>query len=179
MRDSRQHWYVAIVKSCQDGKVAAAFEKEGVECYSPVRMEKRKWSDRVKTVRRRLIPGIVFVHCTDKVRRYNFERIPYLLRYMSEKRGSYEPAIIKDEDMLSFKMMVEESTNPPSIIRNVPFKVGDRVKVTEGPLEGLEAELLEVDGKAYVIARLSLLGAAAVRIDRNTITKIDTSSNET
>lgn len=162
---------MAVVRSCQDGVVEEALRRRGIECYSPVRVEKRKWSDRVKLVQRRVIPGIVFVHTDEKTRREQFGKIPYLLRYLSETRGSWKAAIVPDGEMQAFRMMVEKSIEPPQIVKEPPLQPGDRVKVISGPLKGLEAELVEVKGKTYVVAKLSILGAAAVQIDINSVEK--------
>lgn len=162
------HWYIAYTRSCQDKNVAAALSARGYEVFVPIRKEVRQWSDRKKVVDRLLIPHMVFVRCTELERRSSVSEIPYITRYLTEKPGSYKAAIVPDSQMDAFMAMVASDGGEVALIDR-PLSPGDLVRVKHGALEGKVAELVKVEGKDCLAVRLSILGAACVQIDRNSV----------
>lgn len=164
-------WYIAYTKSFHEKKAAEILAKNGVEHYLPIRKEIHKWSDRNKIVERIVLPHILFIRCTFSQRIPILKDNPHLTCYMSVK-GPYTPAIVKDNEMELFRSMVEFGGNKFGI-KPQEFAPGDRVRVLEGPLKGKECELVGVGGERYIIARLSILGAATIQLDKETIEKIN------
>lgn len=162
------HWYIACTRSCQDRNVAVALSARGLQTYVAIRREVRQWSDRKKLVDRLLIPRIVFVRCTEEERRNSLSEIPYLTHYLSEKPGSYKPAVVPDSQMEDFIAMVG-SVNGEVTLTDRPLRPGDMVRVKTGALEGRIVELVSIDGKDCLAVRLPLLGAACIQIDRNSV----------
>lgn len=177
MKESHEHWYVAYTRSCQDRNVAEALSKAGYECYFAEQTVLRKWSDRVKKIRKPVIPRVVFVHCTELRRRDSLKTFPYIVRYLSQGKGAYAPAVVPDEQIALFRAMVEGGSEV--LIAPAPLKPGDRVRIKDGPLAGKEAEICETDGTIYVMARLSMLGAASIKIERDKIEPIQNTTHET
>ena len=163
-----QHWYIACTRSCQDRNVASALSARGLEVFVAVRREVRQWSDRKKVVDRLLIPHIVFVRCTEAERRSSLADIPYLTRFLSEKPGSYKPAVVPDSQMDDFIAMVD-SANGEVRVTDGGLQPGDMVRVKEGALEGRVVELVRLDGKDCLAVRLPILGAACIQIDRKSV----------
>lgn len=167
MKEPNEHWYVAYTRSCQDRNVAAALTKAGYECYFAVQTVLHKWSDRVKKIQKPVIPRVVFVRCTEERRRDSLKSFPYIVKYLSKGEGAYAPATVPDDQIALFRAMVEG--NSEVRIAPVSFGPGDRVRIKEGPLAGKEAEICEVDGSTCIMARLAILGAAMVKIERDNI----------
>lgn len=88
----KKHWYVAVVnnrseKACQD-RLRKRLKNEtdsekAYEVYVPIQQEmsirhdgKRKKVDRI------VFPALVFIRCTDSVRRKEIVCLPYIKRFM-------------------------------------------------------------------------------------------------
>lgn len=61
-------WKVLYVASRSEKKVNQKLNEFGIESYVPLRTERRKWSDRIKTINIPLINGYVFVKVDEKIR---------------------------------------------------------------------------------------------------------------
>lgn len=112
----KKHWYVAVVnnrseKACQD-RLRKRLKNEtdsekAYEVYVPIQQEmsirhdgKRKKVDRI------VFPALVFIRCTDSVRRKEIVCLPYIKRFMvniaGSSRNTCRPvAIIPDHQMYS------------------------------------------------------------------------------
>lgn len=163
-------WFVGLVKSCQEKRVASALGDLGIAHYMPVIREKRKWSDRVKMVDRIVLRGIIFVHCEEKDRLASLKSIPALYAYMYDK-GQGRPAVVPDRQMQDFIFMVERGGRDVTLTTD-GLTTGDRVRITAGPLKGLECELVDILGKRNLAVRLGLLGAATVELMADSVEKI-------
>ena len=169
------HWYVAYVKSCQEKKTAEALGRLGLEYFLPIQKVRRKWSDRFKDVDQILIRGMIFIHCKDADRYRILEQVVPLYAFMTDratgKTGSAAVAIIPDAEMNSFMFMVGHAGGSVRISTE-RFSPGDKVRITEGPLSGLECEVIKVDGQKTAIVRLGALGSALVNLSLDTIHKV-------
>ena len=161
-------WYVACVRSCQEKNVAETLAARGVEYYLPVRRELRRWSDRRKLVECLVIPRFVFVRCLDSERVGIMEAEPRIWRFLPD---AGKAAVVRDEEMEAFRRMVENGTGALRFSGR-PLAPGDRVRVTSGPLTGLECELLNVGAERCLAVRLGLLGAATMDLELETLERI-------
>ena len=164
------HWYVAYVKSCQERKVAEALGNMGVGYYLPVQREVHQWSDRKKIVARLVLPRMIFIRTTEAGRLGPMRVIPGLLRYMSNK-GPYNPVIIRDAEMESFRAMVEHSGRNVSM-NGEALVPGDRVRIVHGPLTGYEFELVSIGDARCLGVRLGSLGYATMDLSADALEKI-------
>lgn len=177
MKEPQEHWYVAYTRSCQDRNVAEALTKAGYECYFAVQTVVRKWSDRVKKIQKPVIARVVFVRCTEERRRDSLKAFPYIVKYLSQGKGAYAPAIVPDDQIALFRSMVEGGSEVR--IGPAPLKTGDHVRIKTGPLAGKEAEVCEIDGDACIMARLDMLGVATIKVERDNIEPIQNTTHET
>lgn len=165
------HWFIAYVKTCCEHKAGELFVKLGYETYLPCRREVHQWSDRKKIVERLVLPHMIFVHTTEAGRVESLKLNPYLNSYMSKGMGPYAPAIVRDEEMRTFRAMVDYGGESFAITTE-KLAPGDRVRVVAGPLEGHECELVSVNGRKCIASRLGILGAAVVEISTEYLRKI-------
>lgn len=56
----RPHWYACYTHGRHEKRVASRLEEAGIESYLPVRMERRRWTDRVREVKLPIFPSYVF-----------------------------------------------------------------------------------------------------------------------
>ena len=171
-----RHWYIAYTKSCQERKSAEILGRLGFESYVPVQKEPHKWSDRIKIVDHILIRGLVFVRCTNAERKEVLDEVPYVYAFMMDratrdKDGNSRPAVIQDREMDRFKFMVGHAKGEVRISTET-FEPGDQVRIKEGPLAGMECEIVKVDGHKTAIVRLGTLGSALVTLFQDTLRKL-------
>ena len=146
----------------KDYEVYIASQKE--MCLLP--SGKRKQVDRI------VFRSIVFIRCTDVLRRKEIVHLPYIKRFMvniaGERSGGIRPvAFIPDEQMVKLRRMLDDSEEPV-IIDPRPLPLGARVRINGGKLHGLEGNVLEVeDGNLNFVIRVDLLGCAKVNITRD------------
>lgn len=164
-----KHWLVAYVGTNREKKTSELLTKMGIENYLPLQKEIHQWSDRKKTIERVLVPSMIFV-CVDTAQRKEVISLSSVSRYMV-MRGESSPAIIPDEQMERFKFMVDHSKESISIC-GCPLKVGEAVRVIQGPLAGLTGELVLIEGKRKVAVRVNMLGCACVDMPINNIERI-------
>ncbi len=181
-KPERKRWYIAIVnnkseKLCVDRlekRVASQPEGEkDYEVYVASQKEmtltaagKRKWVERI------LFRSIVFIRCTDSLRKKEIVRLPYIKRFMvniaGERQGGIRPvAFIPDDQMVKLRRMVNDSDEPVTIDPR-PIPLGSKVRINGGNLRGLEGNVLEApDGGTSFVIRIDLLGCAKVSISRD------------
>ena len=169
--DNERHWYVAYVKPFFERKIADELTSLLYSVYLPVQQEIRQWSDRKKIVDRLVIPRILFIHSTaaERERLLRESRYHEYIHFLC-KSGPRTPAVVPDKEMNSFMKMVNHGRMVT--VTDYQFSKGDRVRVTSGPLIGLECELLSVDGRRCLAVNLSGIGTATMDLDMESIEKI-------
>ena len=170
--DDEQHWFVSYVRTCCERKSAECFRKLGYECFLPIKRELHRWSDRYKTVERLILPHLIFVRTTERKRLESLKFNPYLTGYMSLHQGPFKPVVIPDEEMDTFRMMVEHGGNTLSVTAE-NIAPGDWVKIVSGPFAGRECEIVSVSGRKCMASRLGILGTALVELQTETLRKIE------
>lgn len=168
MKEDEVHWYVGCVRSCQEKNVAEALASRGIEHYFPVRREVRQWSDRRKVVECPVIPRFIFIRCLNSERAGIMEREPRIWRFLPD---AGKAAVVRDSEMEAFRRMVEQGSGAMRFSDRPPAP-GDRVRVTDGPLAGLECELVNVEGSRCLAVRLGLLGAATMELNLESLERI-------
>jgi len=172
---SNRHWYVAIVNHGAERLCCDRLAREGYESYLPSQKTVRRYSNgRKKKIDRLVLPSLVFVRATEQERLKQIVNHPLVNRFLVDRarktaQGSPSPAaIIPDEEMNMFRIMLNQEEFPVSIEQQwVPYSSGDKVRVTRGRLAGLEGTVKQAeDGKRSLYISLSILGTARVEIDR-------------
>lgn len=165
-----KHWLVAYVHLHHEKKTRERLTALGVECFLPIQMELRQWSDRVKKAERLVIPLMIFVHVDVKERSLVLT-LPSISRYLV-LRGESTPAIIPDEQMERFRFMLDYSDEAVELCA-APLKVGQLIRVIKGPLTGLEGELIKVGKHTKVAVRLEMLGCAQVEVPVGFVERVE------
>ncbi len=170
-------WYVGVVNSRHEKKVATELERLGVACFVAVQQEMRQWANgKRKMVDRVVIPCVVFVRCTESERR-RLVGLPYISRFMADRTRrvgelNAPPAVIPDEQMVRLMFMLGQTDYPVSF-SPVVYKLRDTVRVVRGQLRGLEGQIMTApDGTRALTISLSILGGAIVHIDPKDVEKI-------
>lgn len=166
-----KRWIAVLVQVNCEKRTATRLNKVGFETYIPTQQEVHQWSDRKKKVDRLIIPMVVFVRAT--VQEEEWLRIQSYIHKLIALPGTDEDkkgfaTTIPDCQIERLKFLLENAETEVMIVGN--FKVGDSVRVTSGPLKGLEGVVGEVNEKSSVVGiQIDGLGYACVRIQKTNI----------
>ena len=132
-----------------------------METFLPTIRETHRWSDRKKVVDVPLFSCYVFVRCSlsadDRTR---IHRVDSVLGFVGT-RGSGAP--IPDDQIESVRAVISQKTP----CRSHPFlKVGQRVRVCGGAMDGVEGVFLSENGDHSLVISVDVIQRSlAVRID--------------
>ncbi len=168
---SKSNWFVAVVKNNTEKAALERLLKLGYECYVPIQKEMRVWRNgRRAMIDRVVIPSLVFIRCTEAVRRA-IVTLPFISRFMTNRAGSSPEglnkplATIPDSQIRTLQFMVGNSVAPVTFTPYT-YKKGDKVRVIRGDLKGLEGEVRIIDDQhSELTVILDLLGSATLTID--------------
>lgn len=146
------NWYAVYTRSRYEKKSAQLISELGIEAYVPLRRVVRNWSDRRKLVLEPVIRSYVFVK-TDHAHYEKVLAVDGVVRYVW---FGGKPAVIPEKQINIMKAALGNDVE----IQAVPalLKVGMPVRVTAGPLAGMEGELLRFHGRKKVAIKLETLG---------------------
>jgi transcription antitermination factor NusG len=156
-------WFALHVKARSERTTAELLRSKGYEEFVPLYYCRRRWSDRIKRVMQPLFPGYVFCRL-DLQNRLPVLVTPGVLQIVGLGRI---PAPIDEEEIISLqKVVISGFQTEPS-----PFmKVGERVRIVRGALEGVEGILTALKGSHRLIVSVTLLRrSVAVEIDEDWI----------
>jgi transcription antitermination factor NusG len=157
---SVEQWYAIETRYRFERRVAAQLEIKGVHTYLPLLQEVHQWSDRRKVMAIPLFSGYGFVH-------------------MELSPGS-RIGVLDTTGVIRFVTLCGKATAIPHrqiedlrllLSQNVPcalhafLKIGQRVRIRGGCLEGLEGVLEHNEEKNLVISIESIERAVAIRIE--------------
>ena len=160
-----KRWIAALVQSCLEKRVGERLDKLGVENYIPTQTVIRQWSDRKKKIERVVIPMIVFIR-TDEMTERRLRMQTYIRKILSYP-GQWKAAVIPDAQIDRLKFMLRHAESSVELLEQT-LQVGEAIRVSRGPLKGLEGEIYQVQpDKPMVAIRIDCLGYACVSIDKS------------
>lgn len=143
-----------------------------IEAFVPVKEEEKLVQTKKRKVTHALIPRMLFLRTNpslvfDLVKR-DFSQLSFVI-----DKTSSSPMIVPDKQMNDFKMFIE-FFNGSFMLFDQNLKVGDKVRVIEGELKGLEGELIRIRGHKRLVIRLDglVVLAAEAYIPRQFIERI-------
>jgi len=154
-------WYALHTRARHEKTVERRLKDEGMETFVPTALEVHRWSDRKKRVEVPLFSCYVFIRCAltakDRSRVYRIESVHGFVG----TRGSSLP--IPNEQIENIRKVVTQSAP----WRSYPFlKVGQRVRVRGGAMDGVEGVFLSENGdRSLIISVDAIQRSMAVRID--------------
>lgn len=162
---TKYYWHAVYLKYRTDKKVYEELTGKGIECYLPLRMVKRTWSDRVKVIEEPLLPGYIFVRISLS-QYYDVLVTNGALRYVCFDN---KPAVVREDQINLLKLFVEH-LNDQIEVSTERLRKGSLVKILSGPLKNVVGEVLDTRGKRYLILRFHQLGyTLQVDLGRNEV----------
>jgi len=132
-----QAWVAVQVRPRQEFVASRVLRGKGYEEFVPSYSSKRKWSDRTKEIITPLFSGDVFCKLDKKVP-YPVISTPGVIRIVGPG-GRIAP--IADSEIEAIRL----ATNSGCSIQPCDYlNIGDRIRITSGPLQGREDFLISV-----------------------------------
>jgi transcription antitermination factor NusG len=152
-------WWALYTRHQHEKVVAEMLGAKGLEVFLPLYESIRRWKDRNKTLWLPLFPCYVFVRGTAE-RRLQVVSTPGV--HMILTNGE-RIATVPEDEIDAIRRTVEGSLR----VEPHPFlKVGERVRVTRGTLEGVEGILVRKKSLYRLILSVNMLAqSVAVEID--------------
>lgn len=145
-------WYACYTKPRAEKTSIARLKRAGIECYLPLKKERRVWSDRIKIVSLPLFPSYVFVHIDDH--QFNKTRIEGDLVGFITFEG--KAASIPDDQIEAIRRIIEQEVALEIVPANM--KPGQEIEINGGPLMGIKGEMVRHQGSHKMLVRLSEVG---------------------
>ncbi|WP_108653011.1 transcription/translation regulatory transformer protein RfaH [Dongshaea marina] len=149
-----KQWYLAYCKPKEEQRAKIHLDNQGIESYYPsVVVEKMRRGKRV-SVEEPLFPGYLFVQA-------DLEQIsPVTLsstRGISKFIGSGRNHWYVIPQALIINMIRHEDSDEARELLNQQPKPGQKVEITEGPFQGIDAIYLEADGETRSMLFINML----------------------
>lgn len=149
-------WHALYVRSRSEKKVLSQLVEMGVEAYLPLITVVRKWSDRRMKVQEPLFKSYVFVRSNNK------QYIPILnvygvVRFVCFER---EAVVVPENQIVAIKKFVSDYENGDEfkMQNDEELKVGQTVRIINGPMKGLTGRLDTIRNKRHLIVYIDVVG---------------------
>jgi transcription antitermination factor NusG len=161
-----QRWYALQVRARWETLTASQLSSKGYKTFLPTFKGKRRRNSRLKEQTMPLFPGYVF--CQFDV----FNRLPILMTQgvLAVVGRGRIPVHVEDTEIAALQMMI--SSGLP--VEPWPYlEVGQRVRIEEGALSGVEGILVNFKGDTRIILSVSLLRrSVSLEIDRFSVSPV-------
>jgi len=150
-----ERWYVAETHPQSESRALDHLRRQGYAAYLPRYLKRRRHARRVDTVRAPLFPGYLFV-CMDVARTQ--------WRAIRSTLGIRHLICVGDKPMPVPQGVVEEiranedATGLVPVTPPPPFRAGEEVRVTSGPMRDQVGWFQRVADRERVVILMSLLG---------------------
>lgn len=164
--NARLDWYALYTCPRHEKCVAQQIEERSIACFLPLYRSVRRWKDRRKELELALFPGYVFVRLAleDRLR---VLQLPSAVRLVS---FNGQPAVLPEAEIEALRERLSRGgcAEPHPYLR-----VGRRVRVCAGPMQGLEGIIVRRKDRCRVIFSLDLImRSMAVEVDESDVEPI-------
>jgi transcription antitermination factor NusG len=140
------HWYAIHTRAQHEKSVTANLQSQGITTYLPLVSEVHRWSDRQKVVEMPLFACYVFVHMTLVPEMWaTVMRVNSVLRFVGTRSAGVE---IPESQIESTRTLL--SSKLPYTVHEF-LKIGQRVRVRGGALDGIEGTLMARNGNNTLV----------------------------
>jgi transcription antitermination factor NusG len=145
-------WYAIQIRPRHEKKVSGDLQQAGVTHYLPLVSQVRRWSDRRKVVEIPLFPGYAFVRSMPTAQdRLRVLKIQGVLWFVGDQ-GAGTP--IPESQIDDIRAVLANGIP----FKEYPFlKVGQRVRIRGGALEGMEGVLVGSKGNRCLLISVNLI----------------------
>jgi len=144
------HWYAIHTRSRHEKLVAQQLAEKEFDAFLPLRLAVHRWKDRFKKVEVPLFGGYLFVQMAgDAHRRVSVLRTPGVVRIVG---FGERDAVVPDEQIAALRRVLAADN---MLHRHRFLRVGQRLKILNGALAGLEGILARVKGENRLVINIT------------------------
>jgi len=160
---ARLNWYALYTCPRHEKCVAQQIEQRSISCFLPLYRSVRRWKDRRKELELALFPGYVFVRLALQDR-FRVLQLPSAVRLVS---FNGQPAVLPEAEIDQLRQRLARG----SCMEPHPYlRVGRRVRVCGGPMQGLEGIIVRRKERCRVVFSLDLImRSVAVEVDEGDV----------
>ncbi len=161
-----QNWYAIHVRTRWERSAATIVAGKGYEVFLPTYVSKRRWRDRSKEVKSALFPGYFFCRF-DIHKRLPILVTPGVIGVVGQGRI---PVPVDESEVASIQNILSSG----AVVEPWPYiEVGQKVRIDDHALRGLEGILVGRRGNQRVVVSVSLLRrSVALEIERSLISAV-------
>ena len=165
--DPNKQWYVLRSMYGRAQKGADMLIDKGIYVYIAKQYVRRFIKGKMKRTLKPLIPNIIFSYSTeDEMDRCMkdlivSEFVNYYYDHCQKKQdGKNPPLTVKEDEMYTFIKLTSTLNEHMKFVEaeRCHYKMGDRVRVIDGPFQGIEGRVARVAGQQRVVITLSNFG---------------------
>lgn len=144
-----RYWHAVYVKSRYEKKVFDRLTDLGIKAYLPLVTLVKQWSDRRKKVEEPLFKSYVFVFNNEK-EYLDILNITGVVKFVSFE---HKAVVVPESQIVAIKCYIDdyEQGKAEKAMRNEDLKIGQLVRITHGPMQGLIGRLESVKDKRLVV----------------------------
>ena len=161
LAEQAEHWYALHTRPKHEKAVVQRLAERGVTTFLPIITEVHTWSDRKKKVEQPLFGCYVFARFVpNRADRLRVLRVDGVLALVGSRS---EGTPVPDEQIDAVRTLVEGSMSWSPY----PFlKIGQRVRIRSGALDGLEGILVSRNGNSTLVISVDAIQRSlAVRVE--------------
>ena len=148
-------WFALYTRSRSEFKAAEQLQVVGVQHYLPVVVRWKKWSDRRKKVLEPILKGYIFILADEKERKLSLEQFSIVRCVFDNGR----PAKIPEWQIDNLKKMLSKDSDFSIHDGLIP---GVKVKIREGPFEGIVGVVHESDNGKTIAVSIDFLRRSVI-----------------
>jgi transcription antitermination factor NusG len=147
------HWYAVHTRARHEKRFAAELQERGIHTFVPVAREVHRWSDRSKVIEVPLFPCYAFIRAVlDPDVNAAVVQHPSALRWIGYQG---RPSAIPEEEICAIQTVLRSGVS----IGQHPFvKIGERVRIRGGSLDGVEGVLIEHKNDRKLVVSIEAVG---------------------
>jgi len=148
-------WFALYTRSRSEFKAAEQLQVLGIQYYLPVVAKWKKWSDRKKKILEPILRGYIFILANERERKLSLEPSSVVRCVFDNGR----PAKIPEWQIENLKKMLSKESDFLIQDNLIP---GVKVKISEGPFEGIIGVVHESDNGKTIAVSIDLLRRSVI-----------------
>ena len=151
----KYYWHAVYIRPRSEKKAYLDLLDMGIKVYLPLIKTLKQWSDRKKWIEEPLFKSYLFVKVSPREYFDALNASVHVIRYITFE-GKAVP--IPEQQIEAIKVFINQEET-----RNVDlsdYEPGKSIKVVEGPMKGLQGNLVRVLGKKKVRVEIAGVGKA-------------------
>lgn len=144
-------WHVLYVRSRCEKKVEALLKEKEQIVFLPMVKTVRKWSDRKKVIETPLFPSYVFVKINSAKDFHHTLSVDGACTYIQFGK---EYARVSESEIKKIKLFLNSDDTLNIETSSQFIKIGETKMIEQGPLSGLECEIVKVNNVNKIVVRI-------------------------